>query len=175
MIRARARDPAALVPAVRRELGSLDRNVPVVSLMPFTLRMAATLERRRFSTLLLEIFAALAVALSSVGIYGILNYWMGMRQKEIAIRMALGARRSDILRWAGRHIVQIPTLGITLGAFGCWGTARLLKSMVFGISAKNPLMLVAASGVVVAMVALAAGVPVWRATRVDPIRHLHDA
>jgi putative ABC transport system permease protein len=96
MIRARARDPAALVPAVRRELGSLDRNVPVVSLMPFTLRMAATLERRRFSTLLLEIFAALAVALSSVGIYGILNYWMGMRQKEIAIRMALGARRSDL-------------------------------------------------------------------------------
>ena len=105
MIRARASDPAGLVSAARRELESLDRNVPVVSLLPFSSRMAATLDRRRFSTMLLEIFAALAVVLSSVGIYGILNYWMGMRQKEIAIRMALGAGWSHILRWTGRHIV----------------------------------------------------------------------
>ena len=174
MIRAHTSDPAALVPAARRALESLDRNVPVVSLLPFSSRMAGTLERRRFSTILLEIFAALAVALSSVGIYGILNYWMGMRQKEIAIRMALGAGRSHILRWTGMHIALMAALGISLGAVGCWGTSRLLRNMVFGISAKNPLMLVAAAGVVLAMVALAAGVPVWRATRVDPIRHLHD-
>jgi predicted permease len=175
MIRSRRGDPAALVPAARRELESLDRNVPVVSLMPFSSRMAATLDRRRFSTMLLEIFAGLAVALSAVGIYGILNYWMGMRQKEIAVRMALGAGRSHILRWTGTHIVLMATLGISIGAVGCWGTSRLLRSMLFGVSAKNPWMFVAASGVVVAMVALAAGVPVWRATRVDPIRHLHDA
>jgi predicted permease len=168
-------DPTALIPAVRRQLVSLDRNVPVVSLVPLRRRMEATLERRRFSTLLIGVFSALAVTLTSVGIYGMLNYWVRTRQKEIAIRMALGARRSDILQWTGWHVMRIAGLGVVLGAFGCWGISQLLRGMVFGISAQNPLMLLAASVSVIAMAALAACIPIWRATRVDPVRDLHSA
>jgi ABC-type antimicrobial peptide transport system permease subunit len=160
---------------VRRELAALDRDVPAVSLLPLGRRMEATLDRRRFSTLLLGIFAALAVALTSVGIYGTLNYRVRTRQKEIAIRLALGAGRSEILRWAGWHATRTAALGIALGAFGCVGMSRLLKSLVFGIPAQNPFMFLAASGAVIAMAALAAMVPIWRATLVDPVRHLHDA
>jgi hypothetical protein len=174
MIRA-AGDPARLIPMVRRELAALDRDVPAVSLLPLGRRMEATLDRRRFSTLLLGIFAALAVALTSVGIYGTLNYRVRTRQKEIAIRLALGAGRSEILRWAGWHATRTAALGIALGAFGCVGMSRLLKSLVFGIPAQNPFMFLAASGAVIAMAALAAMVPIWRATLVDPVRHLHDA
>ena len=169
------RDPARLIPAVRRELASLDRNVPAVSLLPFRLRMEATLERRRFNTLLAEVFAGIAVALTSVGIYGVFNYWVKTRQREIAIRIALGARRPAILRLMGEHMFSIAALGIALGAFGCWGTSRWLKSLVFGISEQNPWMLLAASAVVIAVAALAVSVPIWRATRVDPVLHLHDA
>ena len=168
------RDPARLIPAVRRELASLDRNVPAVSLLPFRVRMEGTLERRRFYTLLAEAIAGIAVALTSVGIYGFFNYWVKTRKKEIAIRIALGARRSAILRLTGQHIFRIAVLGITLGAFGCWATSRWLKSLVFGISEQNPWMLLMASSIVVAVAALAIIAPIWRATKVDPIRHLRD-
>lgn len=171
MIRAMG-DPSGLIPAVRREVASLDRNVPIVSLVPFRQRMQATLARRRFYTLLLGIFAALAVAPTLVGLYGILNYWVTTRQKEIAIRMALGAGRSQIVQWTGRHVVRIAALSITLGAAGCWGTSQFLRSMVFGISEQNPWMFLAASGALFALAILTASVPICRATRVDPICHL---
>ncbi|HXJ44830.1 MAG TPA: FtsX-like permease family protein, partial [Bryobacteraceae bacterium] len=173
MVRA-AGDPVGLIPAVRRELTSLDRNVPIVSIQPFSLRMAATLQRRRFNTLLLGIFATLAVALTATGIYGVFNYWVRARQKEIAIRMALGAPRSEILQWTGWHMLRIAAPGLALGAIGCWGASRVLKSMVFGISAGNPLTFLAASGAVIAMAVLVAIIPVWGAARIDPIRHLHE-
>jgi putative ABC transport system permease protein len=162
------------MPAVRHELALLEPNVSVVSLLPYTLRMQSTLQRRRFNTLLLAIFAALAMALTSVGIYGILNHWVGLRQKEISIRMALGAKQTEILRWTGWHVALMVAVGIAAGTFGCWGASRVLGSMVFGISAQNPFMFLAASAVVIAVAALAASVPVWRAVRVDPMRHLQD-
>lgn len=168
-------DPARLIPAVRRELASIDRNVAVQSLRPFEQWMGATLERRRFSTLLLGIFATLAVTLSSVGIYGILNYWVSLRQKEIAIRLTLGAQRLAILRWAGWHAMRLVAMGIAAGVFGCWGASQWLKNMVFGISARNPAMLLVSAAAVIALAALAAAVPAYRATQVDPIRNLHDA
>jgi putative ABC transport system permease protein len=97
-----AGDPAALVAAVRRQVAALDPNVPIQSLDVFEKRLGATLERRRFSTVLLGLFAALAIVLAAVGVYGVINYWVEVRRKEIAIRMALGAQRAAILRWAGR-------------------------------------------------------------------------
>jgi ABC-type antimicrobial peptide transport system permease subunit len=174
MVRA-AGEPAGLIPAIRRELASLDPNVPIVSIQQLQMRMEATLERRRFSTLLFGIFAGLAVILTAVGIYGSLNYWVATRKKEIAIRMALGARRSEILWWTGWHVSRIAAAGIALGTIGCLGASRLLGSMVFGISASNPLTLLAACLAVIALASLAACVPIWRATRVDAIHHLRDA
>jgi putative ABC transport system permease protein len=173
MIRATG-DPARLAPMVRRELASLDSNVPVQSLRPFEDWMKATLERRRFSTLLLGTFAALAMVLSLVGIYGILNYWVGVRQKEIAIRLALGAQRPDILRWMAGNVMRLMALGVGLGVIGGWVAARGLNSMLFGVSAQNPGIMFAAVVSVFATAMFAAISPMWRAMRVDATRNLRE-
>ena len=169
-----AGDPARFIPTVRRRVAAMDRNVPIQSLRPFEKWMEAPLERRRFSTLLLGLFAALAMILAAVGIYGVLNYWVGVRQKEIAIRQAMGAPRSAILRWAGWHATRLVALGIALGAFGAWGASRWLKSMLFGVSESDPAMMILAGATVIVIATFAAGLPLWRATRVDTVRYLHD-
>jgi putative ABC transport system permease protein len=168
-------DPAPLIPTVRRRVASIDRSVPIQSAQLFETRLGATLERRRFSTLLLGLFAALAMILAAVGIYGVLNYWVSVRQKEIAIRLAVGAQRSAILGWVGGHAMRLVGLGIALGGFGGWGASRWLKSMVFGVSERNPAMMLAAGAIVIGIATLAACVPLWRTTRVDVVRNLHDA
>ncbi|MBZ5595666.1 MAG: ABC transporter permease [Acidobacteriia bacterium] len=170
-----AGDSAALIPTVRRCVAALDPNLPIQSLRPFETWLEAPLAQRRFSTLLLGLFAALAMILAAVGIYGVLNYWVSVRQKEIAVRLALGAQRSAILRWAGSHAMRLAVVGIALGAFGAWGASRWLGSLVFGVSAQDPGMMLVAVAAVLAIAALASSVPLWRATRVDAVRHLHDA
>jgi putative ABC transport system permease protein len=174
MIRTTA-DPTPLIPAVRRHIATIDRNVPIQSLRPFEKWLGATLEQRRFSTFLLGVFTALAMILAAVGIYGLLNYWVSVRQKEIAIRLALGARHSAILRWAGSHAIRLVVFGIALGAFGGWAASRWLKNFVFGVSARNPAMMLGAGAAVIGIAALAASFPLLRATRVDAVRNLHDA
>lgn len=168
-------DPVALMPVVRRQVSAIDRNVPIQSLRTVEEWLGATLERRRFSTMLLGLFAVLAMILAAVGIYGVLNYWVSARQKEIAIRLAVGAQPAAILRWAGSHATRLAALGIGLGVFGGWGASLWLKSLVFGVSARNPGMMLAAGAAVIGIAALAASVPVWRATRIDAVRNLHDA
>lgn len=174
MIRTAA-NPEALMATVRREVASLDRNIPIQSLRNLEQWLGAPLERRKFSTWLLGIFALLAMALAAVGIYGVLNYWVGVRQKEIAVRMALGAQPAAILRWAGFHGARLAGCGLALGALGSWGASRWLKSLVFGVSVQDSGMLLAATGVVFATATLAACLPLWRALRVDILRNLHDA
>jgi len=174
MIRANG-DPAQLTNAARRHVSALDRNVPIQSLRPAEERLGATLDRRRFATLLLGLFGALAMLLASVGIYGVLNYWVSTRQKEIAIRLAVGASRSAIFRWAGLHALRLATVGIVLGALGAWGASRWLSSLLFGVGAGSPLMMLFAGATVIAIAALAAALPVWRAMHTDPVRNLHEA
>jgi predicted permease len=168
-------DPAQWTNAARRDVSALDRNVPIQSLRPAEYRLGATLDRRRFATLLLGLFGALAMILASVGVYGVLNYWVSARQKEIAIRLAVGAPRSAIFRWAGWHAARLAGLGILLGAIGAWSVSSWLKSLVFGVSASNPSMIVLAGAAVVAIATLAAALPVWRAMHTDPVRNLHEA
>jgi len=174
MIRSRS-DPEALMPMARHHLSAIDRNVPIQSLRTVDQWLGTTLARRRFSTMLLGLFTALAMVLAAVGIYGVLNYWVSSRQKEIAIRLAVGAQPSAILRWAGWQAARLLALGVGLGVFGSWGASRWLKSLVFGVSARNPGMMLAAGAAVMGIAALAASVPLIRATRVDPVRNLHDA
>ena len=174
MIRASG-DPTGLMAAVRRHVASIDPNVPIQSLKPFEQWLSAPLARRRFSTWLLAVFAGLAMILAAVGIYGVLNYWVSARQKEIAIRLALGARHWAILRWVGSHAMRLTVMGITLGTFGAWAASRWLASLVFGVPADSPKMMSAAACLVIAAAALSASIPLWRATRVDAVRNLHDA
>jgi len=169
-----AGDPAALIPAVRRHVAGLDRNLPIRSLVPYDTQLGATLDQRRFSTLLLGIFAALAMILAGVGIYGVLNFQVSVRTREIAIRMALGAPRSRIVRWAGSHAMRLALAGIALGVLGSEGVSRWLASMVYGVSARSPLILLQAALTVVVIAIAASGVPVWRATRVAVDRNLRE-
>lgn len=170
-----AADPAALIPAVRRHVSLVDASVPIQSLQPFESWLSASLERRRFTTLLLAVFAGLAMLLAAVGIYGVLNYWIGVRHREIAIRLAIGAPRAAILGWGTAHALRLVTAGMAVGALAGWGASRWLKSLVFGVSEHNPIIMFAAGAVVIGMAAMAAGLPLWRATRVDVVRNLHDA
>ena len=168
-------DPAQWMNAARRQVSALDRNVPIQSLRTAEDWLGATLERRRFATLLLGLFGGLAMLLAAVGIYGVLNYWVSARQREIAIRLAVGAQRSTILRWAGLHATRLAVFGIVLGVIGAWSAARWLESLVFGVTARNPLMMLLAGTAVIAIAALAASLPLWRATRTDAVRNLHEA
>lgn len=169
-----AGDPAALGPGARRQVAALDRNVPIQSLRPFSQWLGRTLERRRFSTWLLGLFALLAMTLAAVGIYGVLNYWVSVRQREIAIRVAMGARRGEILRWAGAHALRLALLGGLLGTLGSWAASQWLKGELVGVSVQNAGMMVAAAAAVLGMVLLSAGLPLLRATKVDAVRNLHD-
>jgi len=168
-------DPAQWMSAARRQVSALDRNVPIQSLRTGDDWLGATLQRRRFATLLLGLFGGLAMLLAAVGIYGVLNYWVSARQREIAIRLAVGAQRSTILRWAGLHATRLAVIGIVLGAIGAWSAARWLESLVYGVTARNPLMMLLAGAAVIAIAALAAGLPLWRATHTDAVRNLHEA
>ena len=168
-------DPAQWMNAARRHVSELDRNIPIQSLRTAEDWLGATLDSRRFSTLLLGLFGALAMTLASVGIYGVLNYWVSTRQREIAIRLAVGAPRSAILRWAGLHAARLAAIGIVLGGIGAWNAARWLESLVFGVKVHSLPMMVSAGAAVLVIAALAASMPLWRATHTDAVRNLHEA
>jgi putative ABC transport system permease protein len=167
--------PAGLMAAARRQVVSLDRSVPIQSLKPFDEWLGDSLQLRRFLTFLLAIFAGLAMVLAAGGIYGVLNYWVNAHQKEIAIRLAMGARRSAIFGWAARHAMRLALAGVALGGLAAWGVSRSLHSLVFGVSAGSPWMILGATAAVMGLAALSAGVPLWRAVRVDAARWLHDS
>lgn len=174
MIRASG-DPELLTPTVRRQVSQADVNLPIQSLQAFEKTIGGTLERRRFATLLLALFAALAIILAVVGIYGLLGYWVSIREKDIAIRVALGARPSAILRWVGSQALRLTTVGIACGTVAAWAASRWMESLVFGISARNPMTLLAAGLALAGLAIVAAAVPLWRALRVDPVQKLRDA
>ena len=169
------RDPAQWTVGARRAVSNIDRNVPIQSLQPAEERLAATLDRRRFATLLLGLFGALAAILAAVGIYGVLNYWVTARQREIAIRLALGAPRSAIFRWAGLHASWLALIGTLLGSIGAWSVARWLQNLVFGVNPHSASTLLLAGAIVIAVAALAATLPIWRAIHTDAVRNLHEA
>src|ERR1039458_1678740 len=174
MIRA-AGDASTLAPAVRRRVTAIDRNLPIESLRPFEQTVAASLAQRRFSTLLLALFAGLAMILAAVGIYGLLNYWVRVREDEIAIRMALGAPRPSILGWAGWQALRLSLIGAAIGMVAGWAASRWLENLVFGVAAHNFTTLAAAALAVIAIAMIAAAIPVWRATQVDAMDKLHHA
>lgn len=170
-----AGDPQALAPAVRRDLAAADRDLPIQSLRPFTQWMQSTLERRRFRTWLFGLFALLGWVLAAAGVYGMLNYWVAVRRREIAIRYALGAHGVSILRWIGLHAARLVLPGIAFGVAGCWGASRWLQSLTFRISAWNPFALTEAAAAVIALALLASCIPLWRGVQVNAAQSLRDS
>jgi len=162
-------DPLALVSAVRNELQQMDPEQPMAAISTMDQLLAGSLSRSRFTMLVLGVFGALALVLACVGIYGVIAYSVTQRTQEFGIRMALGASRHDVFRLVLRHGTRLTLLGIGLGIVAALIVTRLLATLLYGISATDPLTF-AAVALLLALVALAACyIPARRATRVDPI------
>ena len=169
------RDPATLMPSVRSLVNRIDSAAGIDVMLPMEQLVASSLTRQRFYAILLGTFAAIAVVLGAIGIYGVLAYVVGQRTREIGIRMALGAERGAVLQMVLRHGIALMTVGIGLGLAGAAGLARYLSGMLFDLTPLDPATYVAV-GVLFAAVALVASyLPARRATLIDPMVALrHD-
>ena len=163
-----ARDPLALVSAVRHEVAALDSNLPV-ELLTMDQILADSLARQRFSIQLMTVFAALAGLLAAIGIYGVLAYLVDQRRREFGIRIALGARSADVLALVLRQGLVPVAAGLIAGIAGALGLTRLLKSLLYEVSATDPLIFSAVSIGLIAVSLAAMLIPARRATRVSPL------
>jgi putative ABC transport system permease protein len=162
-------DPLTLVSAVRNELQQMDPEQPMAAIATMDQLLSGSLSRSRFTMLVLGVFAALALVLACVGIYGVIAYSVTQRIQEFGIRMALGANRRDVFRLVLGQGTRLTLLGIGLGIVAALIVTRLMATLLYGISATDPLTFVAVA-LLLALVALAACyIPARRATRVDPI------
>ena len=168
-------NPENMIATVRQTLASTDDSLPIQSLKTADTWLGATLAQRRFTTLLLVLFAGIAVILASIGCYGVFNYWVSCRRQEIAIRMAMGARAIAILRRTGTQAARLGVVGLVGGLTGSWGASRWLNSLVFGVSTHDPIVFCSAALAAFLIVLLSAAVPLWRATQIDPIETLRAA
>jgi putative ABC transport system permease protein len=159
----------ALANPIRRVVQAIDRDLPVDQVQTMDELVAASLAPNRFNTVLLGIFAGLALVLAAVGVYGVVSYTVNQRTHEIGIRMALGAQGEDVLGLVLRQGMALVLIGLVLGLFGAVAATRQLESMVYGVSTKDPWTF-AIVALALAAVALAANfLPARRATRVDPL------
>jgi putative ABC transport system permease protein len=158
-----------LATAVRNQVWEIDRDQPVSQIRTMEEIVASAVARQRFSMVLLGVFAGLALVLAAVGIYGVMSYSVAQRTREIGIRMALGARRGDVLRMTIGQGLKLVGAGVGLGLLAAVILTRVMSSLLFGISATDPLTFLSISLVLIGVAILASYVPALRATRIDPM------
>ena len=164
-----AADPRAFVGAIRGRVLTLDRDQPVTSIQTMDEVLETAAAQPRFTTALLGVLSTVALLLAIVGIYGVISYSVSERTQEMGIRMALGAERTDILRLVLRQGLTLAMAGIAIGLAASLALTRLLGSMLYRVSATDP-MTFAGGSLLFALVALLASyIPARRATRVDPM------
>jgi putative ABC transport system permease protein len=169
-----ASDPAALMAMVRREAAALDPEQAVMSVMTMEQRVSTALARPRFNALLLNLLSALAAALAAVGIYGVISYSVAQRTREIGIRLALGAKRSDVLRLVIRQGMALAGAGVAIGLAASLALTRLMQGLLYGVSATDLLTFACASLLLGAVAVAACWLPARRATKVDPMVALRE-
>lgn len=162
-------DPHSIAGAVQGELRAMDKDLPAYNFRTLDEYLSASVAQPRFNTLLLALFAGMALLLTAVGLYGVMSYSVNQRTHEIGIRMALGADRGDVLKLVVGQGMTLTAIGVVVGLVGAFFLTQLLQSLLFGVSATDP-MTFAAIAVLLAGVAMAACfVPARRATKVDPM------
>jgi putative ABC transport system permease protein len=168
--------PAKLLePQIRREIQSIDPGLPISNVLSMNDVLDRSLASRRFSADLVGGFAGLAVLLASIGIYGLLAYMVGQRSREIGIRMALGARRDDILRMFLRKGVALAGVGIVVGVVFSASTASLMAGLLYGVRSHDPAVFLIVPLLLLAVAVLASYLPARRATKVNPMIALREA
>jgi putative ABC transport system permease protein len=160
---------STLTAAIRNEVAGIDRNQPLTSVKTMNEVIGATTAPRRFNALLLGVFAAIALVLATVGIYSVISYSITLRTQEIGIRMALGARRTAILLMVLRKGIVLTLIGAAIGLAGALALTRWMSSLLFGISASDPMTYVLVLLLALGAALLACAIPARRATRVDPL------
>lgn len=165
----RTTSPASVAGTIRRAVSDQEPGAAIVSLEALPRLLAAPLARPRFQTALVACFAALALVLSVVGIYGTLSFFVRQRRREIGIRMALGAAPSNVRRLVLRHGLTIGALGVLLGVASALAIGRLVQPFLFGVTATDPLVLVGTASLLLVVVFTATLLPTRLATRTDPL------
>jgi putative ABC transport system permease protein len=168
------RTPEALIPPVRREVAALDRALPVLSTETLESRIAVTTQDRRYPMMLLALLAALALALSAVGLYGVLAFLVGQRAREIGVRRALGATSGAIARLVLGEGFRFVLAGIVVGLLAALLTTRYLGRLLYGLAPTDPLTLGLGALALLGVSGLAAWLPTRRAIRVDPATTLRE-
>lgn len=162
-------DPAVLAGYIREAVGDVDANQPVHDLKTMDSLIAGSLGPQRFATTLLAVFASLAILLAAIGLYGLMSYSVTQRTNEIGIRMALGAQRGEVLRMVLRQGTKLAVAGVVVGVVVGLALTRLTQSLLYGVSAADPLSFAGAAVLLVLVALLACYIPARRAMRVDPM------
>ena len=162
-------EPLSLAPSVRNAIWAVDKDQTVANVDSMEHIVAGAVARQRFSMLLLAIFAGVALILAAVGIYGVMSYTVAQQTREIGIRMALGAQRSDVLKMTVKQGLKLVGLGLVIGLAAAFVLTRVMATLLFGISATDPVTFLAISVVLLTVAMLASYIPSLRATRVDPM------
>jgi predicted permease len=164
--------PDAMLKAAEETLWSVDPDLPVFKAISMDLLAGQSLAVRRASSVLVSAFAVLALVLACIGIYGVMAYAVAQRTQEIGVRMALGAQRRDVLRLIMGFGLRLTCIGVLIGLIGALISTRLLTSLLFEVSATNPLLFALPAALLIAVTVLAAYLPARRAASIDPMRAL---
>ncbi len=162
-------DAAHLAATLRQEIQSIDASVTLAQIDTMEQALDVSVSQPRFNTMLLALFAGIALMLAAVGIYGLIAYSVAQRRHEIGVRIALGAARADVVRMVVRQGLSLATVGIVLGLVGAFALTRLLETMLFGIGVTDALTFAAAPVGMLLVVLLATSLPALRATRISPV------
>jgi predicted permease len=168
LVRSRV-EVAALTTAIQREVLALDRNTPLTAIQTMQERVADVTSRTRFIAVLLGAFAGLALLLAGIGIYGVMTYSISARTREVGIRMALGAQAGDVVRLVLHQGMILAGIGVGIGLLASLALTRLMKGLLFGVGANDPLTFGAISLLLLSVALFACWLPARRATKVDPL------
>ncbi|MDQ3951222.1 MAG: FtsX-like permease family protein, partial [Gemmatimonadota bacterium] len=165
-------DAAAVAPTLRERIWRVDRDLPVERISAFNELLGASVAAPRFNAALLAIFAAAALLLAAVGIYGVLSYTVTQRTGEIGIRMALGAERRQVVRDVVGQGTVLALVGAGIGLVGAFALARVLRTLLVGVSAQDPAIFATVPGTLILVAILASWLPARRASRIQPVEAL---
>ena len=168
-----ASDPRQLAGAVRSEVHALDPNLPLYNVKTMEEQLSGSVAKRRFMLVLLAAFASLALLLALIGVYGMLSYSVRRRTHEIGIRMALGAKKRDVIRLVLRQALALLLCGVALGLVLAFVATRSMESLLYGVSATDPVTFVVIPAILVGVALLASAIPAYHAAKVDPLVALH--
>ncbi len=167
-------DPLAFAAAVRQRVWALDADLPVENVQALEQIRSESVARERFQTVLLGLFAVLALTLAALGIYGVMSYAVAQRTSEIGVRMSLGARANEVLAMIVGQGMKLAALGLVLGLVGAIATSRVMASLLFGVSPTDVPTFAAVTVVLAAVALLACVLPALRASRIDPVHALRS-